>query len=482
MYKKYIFLAIFILIISFGQVTRASQLSQAQIDAIVALLQTFGVPQNTINDVSRLLKGETINNSNSTSSNRSGNNNNNSNNSNSSSSNTSATNARNNYSNTYLRDDIFAGNDFNNPCFNLSQSLYVGSTGNDVVELQKYLKKLGYYNYPEITGYFGPITKSALQKFQEQIGISPFDAEYGIVGYKTMNYLNRACDSSPGTGVVQFLPVNLVTTETPSGANDSAAEEHADNSSQSIDSTPQVNSSTAVEYPHSSSNQNYHNNFNNFFSFTVADPDSPTLVDSNNTNEVGNSNAISTWGNTEFNIAPPPDTSHDLSGGALKSNNNSQETNSVNTSTKQVEKKKTPKINVFYYEQNPFDGYDLVWFTENVDSCVLGGKKLYAYDNRDSEHMNEETVPVNGRKTVYPFSLAPGANNGNALIDMYSVPAGDGAQYSDSQSLYSNSFTKAVYYLNCRNKDGKTVWKSIEIVNPYYNPSGIWGWGPISGN
>lgn len=44
--------------------------------------------------------------------------------------------------------------------------LYPGDKGDDVKELQKSLKDLGYYKYSKITGYYGPSTKEAVQRFQ----------------------------------------------------------------------------------------------------------------------------------------------------------------------------------------------------------------------------------------------------------------------------------------------------------------------------
>ncbi|QPA30773.1 C40 family peptidase [Thermaerobacillus caldiproteolyticus] len=48
-----------------------------------------------------------------------------------------------------------------------SRPLQIGSTGDAVKVLQQNLKKLGYFTYPQITGYYGTITADAVKKFQK---------------------------------------------------------------------------------------------------------------------------------------------------------------------------------------------------------------------------------------------------------------------------------------------------------------------------
>lgn len=55
----------------------------------------------------------------------------------------------------------------------LSRYLYEGYSGSDVSALQQYLKSLGLFTYPSITGYFGPATREAVQGFQRAFGITP---------------------------------------------------------------------------------------------------------------------------------------------------------------------------------------------------------------------------------------------------------------------------------------------------------------------
>jgi peptidoglycan hydrolase-like protein with peptidoglycan-binding domain len=66
--------------------------------------------------------------------------------------------------------------------------LRMGMTNEDVRSLQIKLKELGYFNYPEITGLFGSVTKRAVQAFQQANGIVPVS---GFVGSLTRAKLNE---------------------------------------------------------------------------------------------------------------------------------------------------------------------------------------------------------------------------------------------------------------------------------------------------
>ncbi len=61
-----------------------------------------------------------------------------------------------------------------------------GDKGTFVSDIQEKLKKLEYYNYPSITGYYGPVTEQAVRSFQSTNGIKAD----GIVGPETMTALN----------------------------------------------------------------------------------------------------------------------------------------------------------------------------------------------------------------------------------------------------------------------------------------------------
>lgn len=61
-----------------------------------------------------------------------------------------------------------------------------GDKGTIVSDIQEKLKELEYYNYPSITGYYGPVTEQAVKSFQSTNGI----VADGIVGTETMTALN----------------------------------------------------------------------------------------------------------------------------------------------------------------------------------------------------------------------------------------------------------------------------------------------------
>ncbi|OHB17729.1 MAG: hypothetical protein A2749_01675 [Parcubacteria group bacterium RIFCSPHIGHO2_01_FULL_45_26] len=71
--------------------------------------------------------------------------------------------------------------------YNFSNNLTVGSTGNDVTELQKVLIAEGYLSIAAPTSYFGALTKAAVIKYQAAHGISP---QSGYVGPLTRAQLN----------------------------------------------------------------------------------------------------------------------------------------------------------------------------------------------------------------------------------------------------------------------------------------------------
>lgn len=68
----------------------------------------------------------------------------------------------------------------------ITRDLFLEVQGEDVAQLQRFLKEKGYYTYPEITGYYGEVTKAAVAKFQEDNGVPPL----GGVGPETRSLLN----------------------------------------------------------------------------------------------------------------------------------------------------------------------------------------------------------------------------------------------------------------------------------------------------
>ena len=86
-------------------------------------------------------------------------------------------------------------------CLDLKKSLFQGrtdaTTNGEVSRLQAFLKAKGDYDYPEVTGYFGPVTERAVQKWQERNGVvssgSISTTGYGVVGPKTRTSFSDLC-------------------------------------------------------------------------------------------------------------------------------------------------------------------------------------------------------------------------------------------------------------------------------------------------
>jgi peptidoglycan hydrolase-like protein with peptidoglycan-binding domain len=77
--------------------------------------------------------------------------------------------------------------------YQFTHNLQLGDSGEDVTQLQTFLRAQGADIYPEglITGYFGNLTKLAVQRFQEKYNIAKSgDAGYGYVGPKTRAKIN----------------------------------------------------------------------------------------------------------------------------------------------------------------------------------------------------------------------------------------------------------------------------------------------------
>ena len=151
MSKKLIGLTLALALFAVALPASAAGLTQSQIAAIVALLQSFGAEQSVINNVSISLGGGTPGNSGNTVS-----------------------------------------------CVELSYNLFSGSTdntaGGQVTKLQRFLGV-------SQTGYFGPATEAAVQRWQAQNGIvssgSPDSTGYGYVGAKTRAAMRCGVDHEP---------------------------------------------------------------------------------------------------------------------------------------------------------------------------------------------------------------------------------------------------------------------------------------------
>jgi peptidoglycan hydrolase-like protein with peptidoglycan-binding domain len=94
----------------------------------------------------------------------------------------------------------------------LTSSLDIGSTGSNVTELQTYLAtNASIYPSGLVTGYFGPLTQAAVQRFQAAQGIvssgSPSTTGYGRVGPKTMAAINILMGSGGNQTSWDTVPV-----------------------------------------------------------------------------------------------------------------------------------------------------------------------------------------------------------------------------------------------------------------------------------
>ena len=83
-------------------------------------------------------------------------------------------------------------------CPVFGHSLSVGATGSDVTELQAYLNAQGYLSVTP-TGYFGPLTQSAVARWQAKGGVVAVGVSgSGIFGPLSRAYFSRSCTSGLG--------------------------------------------------------------------------------------------------------------------------------------------------------------------------------------------------------------------------------------------------------------------------------------------
>lgn len=85
-------------------------------------------------------------------------------------------------------------------CPALLRTLERGSKGDDVAQLQEYLASQKLLTGDSITGFFGPLTETALQRWQSMFGIvktgSPASTGYGVAGPRTRTAIALACANS----------------------------------------------------------------------------------------------------------------------------------------------------------------------------------------------------------------------------------------------------------------------------------------------
>jgi hypothetical protein len=80
-------------------------------------------------------------------------------------------------------------------CLKISSTLYRGMsdsiTDGDVSELQKFLKRLGYFTYKDITGYYGDVTMSAVKQYQESKDYK--SVADGNIDEVDIEYMSKSC-------------------------------------------------------------------------------------------------------------------------------------------------------------------------------------------------------------------------------------------------------------------------------------------------
>lgn len=98
-----------------------------------------------------------------------------------------------------------------------------GAHGSDVTSLQEFLSEQGYLS-STATGFFGPLTTSALARFQKEHGIIATESEGGEVGARTLKYIaGRWCASLPAGGGAATDVRTPTPTPTPTPAATAAA-------------------------------------------------------------------------------------------------------------------------------------------------------------------------------------------------------------------------------------------------------------------
>jgi chitodextrinase len=95
------------------------------------------------------------------------------------------------------------------PC-TFTRTLREGTQGTDVTCLQTYLKKKGHFN-GNATGFYGPLTKDAVYKWQKSVGIVPEPTAIGMFGPRSQETLVREMKTT--------APVATTNTNTPSPTN-----------------------------------------------------------------------------------------------------------------------------------------------------------------------------------------------------------------------------------------------------------------------
>ena len=108
----------------------------------------------------------------------------------------------------------------------LDRNLSFGARGADVNTLQQFLKdKTSVYPAGIVSGYFGALTKDAVKRFQQEVGITPV---LGFVGPKTRAIINQrligAPSLNPSQSAIDSLLLQIASLETQLRAVQAAAQ------------------------------------------------------------------------------------------------------------------------------------------------------------------------------------------------------------------------------------------------------------------
>ena len=88
-------------------------------------------------------------------------------------------------------------------CLKINSDLFQGVSGSAVSSLQRFLKEQGHFDFPEITGFYGDVTRQAVESFQQAQDIvsegSSQTTGFGLVGPKTRDIIETISCLGGGT-------------------------------------------------------------------------------------------------------------------------------------------------------------------------------------------------------------------------------------------------------------------------------------------
>ena len=104
-------------------------------------------------------------------------------------------------------------------CVTITTPIGPGSSGSNVTALQQFLARdRSIYPEGQVTGYYGTLTTTAVQRFQAKYNIvssgSPSTTGYGRVGPKTMDVINSICGAATND-VGAFMQVSPTSGDAP---------------------------------------------------------------------------------------------------------------------------------------------------------------------------------------------------------------------------------------------------------------------------